>query len=53
MMLFFLFSLTFACIPLAYKMGRLTGSDDMRDSIMRHPSLHAYKAAAERSDQAA
>ena len=52
MMLFALFTLALLCIPLAYQMGRITGSDDMRDAIFSHPSLHTRRAA-ERSDRAA
>ena len=39
MILFSLFAVASLCIPMAYKMGRLTGSEDMKRCILSHPSV--------------
>jgi len=32
------------CIPVAYAMGQITGSEAMRNSILQHPSSRALKS---------
>lgn len=43
MILYLLFVLAGLCVPVAYAMGQITGSEAMRNSIMHHPSSRRPK----------
>jgi len=45
MVLYILFVAAMLCIPVAYAMGQITGSEAMRREILSHPSMRKTKPA--------
>ena len=50
--LWLLFTASILCLPLAYAMGQITGSEAMRAAMLSHPSVRARKEA-KRLDESA